>query len=205
MRILEPNHLATLEHCTAFEAIEITLEDETVLRFAVCDVAFDDKVFLGRLTLKSALRMTLATGSDNVDLELDNTNLELGQGLIHSPDALDNNQTIFGVYFKNNETGEEWFDEKLPGELVSGVIDGDKVSCTFLSEIDATKGEGRLISEVFPNARLANEATPVDAPIYLGVGGGGGGYIDDPRQKQYSPIYQDWQYDRYALPEFQLM
>ena len=206
MRELVVNHLNSLEHCTAYETLYLELASGAILRLGVGEVSIGGKEYLGKLKVTAPLRMSLTKASDNVSLEISNVNLALGQSLISQPNALDNCLAVFGAYFKNNDTDEEWHDEKLPGEIVASAIDGDKIVCSFLSDLDAAQNHGRLIADIFSNAQLLRNPTPIDNNGGGSGGGFGGGDVIDSRiARKLSVLTDEMGYGRYNLPEFNLV
>ncbi|MGI8468262.1 MAG: hypothetical protein ACR2N3_07400 [Pyrinomonadaceae bacterium] len=201
MRNLTQNLLNTLEHCTVYETLYLELAAGTILRFATGEVVIGGNTYLGELKITSPLRMSLTKAADNISMEISNVTLALGQALISQPRALDGSFAVVGAYFKNNTTGEEFHDEKICGEIVASQIDGDKILISFLSETDAARYQGDLISEKFPNAELQRQSAAAPVEDFRQ------GVIDrqDILSRKMSPLTDDFQQDgRYSLPEISL-
>lgn len=154
---------ASLEHGQPVSALEIFLGDEagSVLRVATSDFSLSSptRVFLGKLECEG-LRMGVSKATDGFNFTIDNISLVLGQTLIHTPNALDGTFAVFGFYFKNLRTGDSWYDEKIAGEIVRAEIDGEKISCRFVSDLDAAKYAGETIASVFPDVTVVQPGLP---------------------------------------------
>lgn len=183
--------------------LAVTLGNNAVLNFSTSDTNFGGIPYLGKLAPVDALNLELTAAVEGIDLKISNISLAFGRNLINTPDILSGTTAVLGAYFFDAETGIEFADDKITGEIVVGDIDGDWVHVFFTSKVDAVEYGGVSIVSLFPDSAIPAAALPVPGnPIYNdidnpprpGGGGGGGGKV--------SPIFaDDYQSGgRYVLP-----
>lgn len=186
-------------HFTRHTTIDITLTDGTQLFFSTIekDVVVDGvpRSYLARLVPGSigSLDMSLTLDMDQLEFAASNVNQQLGRTLTGATRRLDGALAVKGQLFINNDDPEEYYyDPQVPGELQAGDVTDEKVTFSFISEIDAVIVSGRLISEEFPTvaATSPNPIGPGTVPVIPprpGTGGLPGRYdpvdpIDFPRR-----------------------
>lgn len=202
-RILDENLETNLPHCEEHTTLKIVLADGvTVFRFASAEVTItesdgEDYLYLGRLIVSEALKMSLTVSLDRLSLQIDNTELELGQALIAVPRALDKCFAVLGTYFKNPKTGEEWHDEKLPGEITTSEINGEVIPINFISELDAGEYGGRNISSAFPDAQNTPQIpTPTGNDLFNPIDN-----FPPLSRWKLDPLFDEMQSGRHYLPD----
>ncbi len=189
--------MAALGRCTRRSTLSIVLGDGTPLHFATAEIEFGDTLYLGKLAPVDALNLELTTATEGVNLRVSNITLDLGRNLMNTPDVLSGTNAVFGVYFFDPDTGNEWHDEKIAGEIEVGDIDGDWINLFFKSKVHAVQYTGVSIAAAFPY-----QADPEIAPVppvindIENVPRAAGGLGD-----RLSPLFDDFQNGRHYLPD----
>lgn len=205
-RQLEPRLEATLGTGeNAVTALRITLGDGTPLLIATSEFTLGDETFLGVMEISDSYNMELTAAEDAMNFQLTNIELDLGRFLINTPDVLSGTEAMLCVYIRNTDTGEEWLEEKSPGEIrITGEMNGEVIPLKFVSDLDSGVYFGETLGKLFPDAENAVQITipPVNdvfnsspAEIYSP------GY--NPDGNFFSPMR--WKYDQYVLPEMNLL
>ncbi len=191
------------------ETLVVTLGDGTMLYFSTGDTNSGGVTYLGKLAPVGALNLELTAAVEGIDLKISNITLAFGRNLINTPDILSGTTAVLGAYFYDADTGTQWHDDKITGEIIVGDIDGDWVNVFFTSKVDAAEYGGVSVVSFFPDSAVPLAAQPKpEEPVYNDIdnrptrGGGGGGGGDH----KLSPLLDDYQNKgRYAMPEFDLM
>ena len=196
-RDLNQNLVAALSRCTRRSTLTVTLGDGTVLNFATAEIEFGDTLYLGKLAPVDALNLELTTATEGVNLRVSNITLDLGRNLINTPDVLSGTNAVFGVYFFDPDTGNEFHDPKIAGEIEVGDIDGDWINLFFKSKVHAARYTGVQIAAAFP-FQADPEIAPIPAQfndienVPQSAGGMG---------NRLSPLFDDFNNGRHYLPD----
>jgi hypothetical protein len=169
-------------------ALILTLASGVVLRFATATIQVGDDLFQGVLGQSDPLKTSLdATRMDGCTLKVQNVDMVLGRQLTSASTALDGATAILGVIFQNEDTGETWFDPKMPGDIIAGEVNENEVQLNFICDLYASQIAGVTISSVFPyqNAQLISRVALPDRndlgdPNDTGDGHKRGRLPDDP-------------------------
>lgn len=170
-------------HRADHTAVVLTLGDAgpTVLHFATGQQLVGSDLYLGELKESDALKMSLSTvgpsGNPQVDgctLKIQNVDMVFGRQLTAASDALDGATAMLGLIFVNPDTGQTWFDPKMPGDIIGGAIDENEVPLNFVADIYASDVVGETIASVFPyQTPPVVSGIVVSDPNDIPVGGGG--------------------------------
>lgn len=169
-------------------ALILTLGDGTVLPFATATIQVGVDEFLGVLGQSDALKTSLdATRLDGCTLKVQNVDMVFGRQLTSASDKLDGATAILGIIFEDEDTGETWFDAKMPGDIIAGEVNENEVQLNFIGDLYASQISGVTISSVFPyqNVQLTTRVIAADPndlrdPNDLGDGQKKGRLPDDP-------------------------
>jgi hypothetical protein len=131
-------------------AIILTLGDGTVLRFATGNIQVGTDLYLGELAENDPLKMSLQPAQDGCTLKVQNVDKVFGQTLTSISNALDGATAMLGLAFKDKDSGNTWFDPKMPGDIIAGEINETEVQLNFVGDIYAAQVVGETIASVFP-------------------------------------------------------
>lgn len=162
-RVLTEDQENVLDSARRRTTLQATLGDSTELRLATAEIEIGEDVYAAKLAPVDALNLELTGADEGMNLRISNVSLSLGQSLINTPDALDGTSAMLGCYFYDPETEETWHDEKLPGFLETGDIDGDAVA-VFFQSMGAKVYYGVSIASLFPDSEIPLEEIPPPAP-----------------------------------------
>lgn len=152
-RVLEPELEALIDsgHREDHTCVVITLGNATVLRFATAELEADGNVFIGNLGENDPLKMSLTIAIDRTSLKAQNVDQVLGQQLTSISNALEGATVMLAIAFQDqNREGPIYYDEKMPGDLMSGAVDEKWVDLPVVGELYAAQVVGETVSSVFP-------------------------------------------------------
>lgn len=202
MRELSTNHTNSLSHGVPRTALRITLGGGQELLFATGEFDLGGELFLGKISVKDALTLDLTSAQEGQQFNISNVELSLGHLLINTPNVLDNCAASVYGYHKNKETGEEFLDEKMFGEIRTSDIDGELIDAKFVGDVDAAGVyQGELIAGDFPDAQIEQINAP-SAPVFndiVNVDNGDPGYYG-----RYPVADDPFNGGMYVLPQFEL-
>ncbi len=141
-----------------------------------------------------ALSMGLTLEMDGMEFGVQNVDMVVGRTLTGGVRQLDGAKAMKGQLFINrDDPSEYYYDPQVPGELVAGDVTDEKVSFSFISEIDAVVVSGRLISDEFQMVQPSRSPTPERPTVPVvplqppGPGGGGRYEVPEPIDLPYVP------------------
>jgi hypothetical protein len=140
------------DHTAVIITLGILDEDDEpiVLRLATGERQVGDDLFLGKLRENDPLKLSLLPAQDGCTLKVDNTDMLFGQQLTSASEALDGATAILGLIIVDKDTGDAWFDPKMPGDIIGGQVDEIEVPLNFIGEIYAAQVIGETDASVFP-------------------------------------------------------
>lgn len=160
----------------------ITLRDDTPLYFASSRALVD----LGDETVEfipmfkgedlDALKMSLTEVVDRVAVQFQNVDREIGQTVSGSDNLFNNAIGVHGIIFIDLDTGDVYFDEKIPGDMVPGLVHEEKAAFTLYSDLEMGQIAGTTLGEAFPSSEpvaVVDRPDPNDLPSVDPSGGGG--------------------------------
>ena len=180
----EAQALLNTGHIEGRTAVVITLGNGTVLRLSSAEFTIDGQLFTADLEETDALKMGLdTTAVDRTTLKIQNVDKLFGQQLTGASDALEGATAMLGFAFReaNNPNAPWFYDEKMPGDIIAGAVDQNRVELKFLADIYGALVVGETVSSVFPYQQekaIAPRVDPNDLP-----GGGGGEDGENPRRR----------------------
>ena len=152
-RVLDPELQALIDsgHCEDHTAVVITLGDgTTILRLATAEVNVDGDLFLANLKETEGLKMSLTRAYDRTKLSAQNVDKVLGQQLTGMTNSLEGATAMLGHIFIDPRTGTVYYDEKLPGDILTGQVDEETVELSFVADIYGGMVVGDTVGSVFP-------------------------------------------------------
>lgn len=201
---LDPNLLAVISQCRHALWLKITLGDGTILRVATEEIAdIGGFPYLKKLAPVDPLNLELTRAVEGINLKIRDRTNALQQNLINTPNVLDNTRAVYGVHWKLLETGQEWYDEKIPGKITVGDMEGGWIPLFFKSLSSASVHNGTTIASIFPDSEVpvtTNTETP-RYPVYDDLSN----YPANPAINERIYRTEERQiYGRYTLPEMYL-
>src|SRR5882724_1461215 len=123
-RDLDPALQALLDSgtCEEHTTIVITLGDGTLLRFATAELLIDGHTFKANLKASDVLSMSLTKAIDSMVLRVQNVDMVFGQQLTGITNALNGATAMLGIVFID-KLGNQYYDEKVPGDIIAGAVD----------------------------------------------------------------------------------
>ena len=151
-RILDPDLQALIDsgHRADHAAVIITLGDATVLRFATGRQQVGADLYLGELGENDPLKMSLQPTQDGCTLKVQNVDKVFGQQIASADTALNGATAMLGLIFVDEDSGDAWFDPKMPGDIIAGEVSENEVQLNFIGDIYAAQVVGDTIASVFP-------------------------------------------------------
>jgi hypothetical protein len=170
MRVLDSNLQALIDtgHREDHTALVLTLGNGRTVRFATADIAIGIDEFQPELAENDVLKISFDLASNGQTLKVQNVDRVFGRQLAGATELLEGASAVLGMIFRRNpDTGDVWFDPKMPGDVLAGQIDENAVELKFVADLNAGSISGVPIASIFP---YSNPATAI-----TGIGPGGGG------------------------------
>jgi hypothetical protein len=146
-------------HAEDHTCVVITLGDATILRFSTAKLSVGADAFLGNLGPSDGLKMSLTVAIDRTGLKAQNVDKILGQQITSVSNALEGATAVLGIAFRNQDGSGPWYyDEKMPGDLLTGAVDEQWVEFSFVGDIYGAQVVGETVASVFPY----QDATPIE-------------------------------------------
>lgn len=169
-------------HCQWGSTMVLTLTDGTILRLSTIEHEIDGHEFLARLSQLDPFVMAVTREQDSVTFKADNTDLTIGYTLTGQERVLDGATGMLGIIFINEDTGEVFVDDKMPGDLMAGDVTQPDVTFELVSALDSVIVGGATVASLFPWREPSTPGphiNPNDLGDDLGSRGGSGGNIRD--------------------------
>lgn len=198
-RVLDPDLQALIDAAAlqlanyeTHTAIVLTLGDgSAVLYFSTALETVGANVFQAELDESDPLKMSLdGLAFDSQGLKVQNVSQVFGQQLTSASEALEGATAVLAMIFKDVDTDEVFYDEKMPGDVMAGAVSQNVAELPFVAEIYAAQVVTDTIASVFPYQNAPAIAPVLGDPNDLldpnnlpGVGGirfGGGRLPTDP-------------------------
>lgn len=155
-------------HAEDHTCVVITLGDGTILRFSSAALTIGPDTFLPNLGASDGLKMSLTVAIDRMGLKAQNVDTILGQQITSVSNALEGATAVLGIAFRNADGSGPWYyDEKMPGDLLSGAVDEQWVEFSFVGDIYGAQVVGETVASVFPYqdvTPIENRRDPNDLP-----------------------------------------
>lgn len=162
-------------HAEDHTCVVITLGDGTILRFSTAALTIGADTFLANLGASDGLKMSLTVAIDRLGLKAQNVDTILGQQITSVSNALEGATAVLGIAFRKQDGSGPWYyDEKMPGDLLTGAVDETWVELPFVGDIYGAQVVGETVGSVFPYQDvipIESRVDPNDIP---------GGPLDDP-------------------------
>lgn len=130
--------------------LDVQLNDGTELHLSTQPVEMNGNLYSPILKEPGVLRLTLFADDDTQDVKVSNVEPQFGQTLTGAQNVLDGARATSGVLFIDVATADQWFDERLPGELIAGEVDEEKVDFGLVDELYAIIVAGERVIDVHP-------------------------------------------------------
>lgn len=137
-RVLDADFQALIDsgHAEDHTCVVITLGNGTPLKFSTAALTAGANTFLGNLGESEGLKMTLTVAIDRIGLKAQNVDKILGQQITSVSNALEGATAVLGIAFRNQDGSGPWYyDEKMPGDLMTGGVDEQWVELSFVADI----------------------------------------------------------------------
>lgn len=159
---LDPDLLALINsgHAEDHTCVVITLGDgATILRFSTAELTVGGNTFLAKLGPSDGLTMSLTNAMDRMSLKAQNVDKLLGQQITSLSSALEGATAVLGIAFRDQDASGPWYyDEKMPGDLLTGAVDEQWVELPFVGDIYGAQVAGETVASVFPY----QDVTPIE-------------------------------------------
>lgn len=136
--------------CRPVFTLDVQLQDGTELHLATRAVTVGATIYNPLLDTVGPLILGLFGDDDSQEFKVSNVDPTFGQALTGQVNMLDGARATGGVVYVNTETSQQWYDERIPGELLAGEVTERTVAFDLVDEVYATDVAGELATEVFP-------------------------------------------------------
>lgn len=139
-------------HCMWFSTVVVTLTDPNIppIYLGTGEHEIDNKIFVAQLTQVEPFLASLTREQDFIVFRVNNVDTVMGQLLTGQTRMLDGATGMLGIIFINGDTGEAFYDEKMPGDIMSADVLAPDVGFELVSAIDAVQVSGETWSSSFP-------------------------------------------------------
>ena len=130
--------------------LDVQLNDGTEIHLATAPVTVGDNLYAPILAEPGVLRLSMFADDDAQAPKVSNVDPSFGETLCAAVNALDGARATSGVLFVNDAGGVQWFDERLPGELLGGEVTEEAVPFDLVDELYAITVAGERVVDIHP-------------------------------------------------------
>lgn len=142
--------------------LHIQMNDGTELYLATAPCEIGGHTYTPILAEPGLLRLSMFSDDDTQEPKVSNVEPSFGQTLCSAVNRLDGARATSGVLFRDEETGAEWWDERLPGELLGGEVTEERVPFDLVDEVYAITVSGERVVDIHPFRQPAATAARPD-------------------------------------------
>jgi hypothetical protein len=130
--------------------LDVQLKSGEELHLATAPVTIGDNLYAPVLKEPGVVKLSAFADDDSQALKVSNVEYEFGQALTGAENALDGARATSGLLFVDDEGGGQWYDERMPGELLAGEVTEEAVSFDLVDELYAVVVAGERVVDVHP-------------------------------------------------------
>lgn len=130
--------------------LHVQMNDGTELYLATAPVTINGKTYTPILAEPGVLRLSMFADDDTQEPKVSNVEPSFGQTLCSAVNRLDGARATSGVLFIDDATGAQWWDERLPGELLGGEVTEERVPFDLVDEVYAITVAGVRVVDIHP-------------------------------------------------------
>lgn len=136
--------------CKQYQTLDVLLADGTPLHLSSKPVTVGTTVYQPVLDEVEDAQIGLTSDDDSQEFKAANVDMVLGRTVTGQANLLDGATAIAGTVFVDKATGTAYYDERLPGALLSGEVTDKQLTLDLTDEVYATIIEGKTVDELFP-------------------------------------------------------